>query len=72
MSAVQESFEVILSCSGQEVMNFVSERAAKVELYRDSSGGGVHVYFEIHGAQAEAVVTFEPEIKCHWWLLRTA
>lgn len=70
-SAVQESFEVVLYCARQEVINFVSERTTKIELYRDSSGAGVRAYFDVSGVQAEAIVTLEPEIKCRWWLIRT-
>lgn len=70
-SAIQESFQILLYCGGQEVVNFVSERTTKMELYRDSSGSGLRVHFEVSGVQAEAIVTLEPTIKCRWWLIRT-
>ena len=69
-SAVQKTFELLLYCSGHEVINLVSERTTKIELYRDSSGDGVRACFDIDGAQAEAIVTLAPEIKCRWWLIR--
>lgn len=69
-SAVQESFEVIVFCLGQEIINIVSERTEKVELYRDSTGRGLRASFEISGMQAEAVVILEPKVSCRWWLIK--
>lgn len=69
-SAVAGSFQVILRCSGKELMTVSSDRARLVEIRHDKSGSGVHVIFDVRDGTSEATVILEPELRCHWWTLR--
>lgn len=70
-SAVTESFQVVLRCSGREVATISSEKVKSIELRRDGSGSGVYVVFDIGGVTSEAWVKLEPELNCRWWTLRS-
>jgi hypothetical protein len=69
-SAVVKSFQVVMRYYDQELVTISSEKVQHIKLWRDQSGAGVRVVFDIHGVIAEAVVTLEPELFCHWWTLQ--
>jgi hypothetical protein len=71
-SAVSESFQVVLRCNGRDVVTISSEKARFVEIFNDDSGAGVRAVFDLRDVTSEAVVTFEPELGCRWWTLRSA
>lgn len=70
-SGAAESFQFRLECGGREVASLVSERAERIEFYREEGGSGIRAVFTIQGVNAEAIVILEPEISCRWWVLRT-
>lgn len=70
-SAVAESFQVALRCSGKELAKISSEKVKLIELRRDHAGSGVHVVFDVRDGTSEAIVTLEPDLHCHWWTLRS-
>ncbi|WP_137940383.1 hypothetical protein [Chitinivorax sp. B] len=70
-SAVAESFQVVLRCSGKELVRVSSERVQFIELQQDMSSFRVHVVFDVLDGASEVVVTLEPELHCHWWTLRS-
>lgn len=70
-SAVEASFQVVLRCADYEVATISSERVHRMEFFNDDTGAGIRVAFELADSTSEALVTFEPELRCHWWLLRS-
>lgn len=71
-SGVAESFQIVLRINERELINISSEKVNTIEIYSDKTGAGLRVIFDLAGAQAEALVTLEPDLHCHWWLLRTS
>jgi hypothetical protein len=69
-SAVELSFQVVLRCSGKELVTISSDKVKLIELSQAQKGSGVHVIFEVGDATSEAMVTLEPDLHCHWWTLR--
>ncbi|MEB2873017.1 MULTISPECIES: hypothetical protein [Pseudomonas] len=69
-SAVMQSFQVILRDSTQDIAVISSESVRSIELFRDVTGAGVRVVFEVCKSVSEARVMFEPEVSCRWWTLR--
>lgn len=70
-SAVSESFQVVLRCSGKEVATVSSEKAQSIEIWQEQSGSGIHVVFGINGVTSEAWINLEPELNFRWWTLRS-
>jgi len=70
-SAVAESFQAVLRLRDKELVTVSSEKARLIELWRNDSGSGVRVIFDVHGGTSEAVLTLEPDLHCHWWTLRS-
>ncbi|WP_200157352.1 hypothetical protein [Allochromatium vinosum] len=70
-SAVAKSFQVVLRCGGRELVSVSSEKVRLIKLRRDHSGSGIHVVFDVRDGTSEAVVTLEPDLRCHWWTLRS-
>lgn len=69
-SAVMESFQVVLKIAKHELAIISSENVKSIEVVRDGSEAGVRVVFDIYGSTSEAMVIFEPDLKCRWWALR--
>jgi hypothetical protein len=70
-SGVGESFQIVLRCGAHVIVTVSSERTSLIEIYRGNNGAGIRVVFEIEGVQSEALLILEPNIKCHWWTIRT-
>jgi hypothetical protein len=69
-SAVTESFQVVFQCAGRDVVTISSEKTRLIEIQSDDAGLRIHAIFDISGLASEAMVTFEPQLHCHWWALR--
>ena len=70
-SAVSESFQVILRCGGKEMITISSEGVRFIEIRNDQSDACVHVVFDAGSGTSEATLIMEPELHCHWWVLRS-
>lgn len=67
-SAVYESFQVIIRCSGKELATISGEGVRFIEIRNDLSGAGVHVVFDAGSGASEATLVMEPNLHCHWWV----
>ncbi|HDS1581221.1 TPA: hypothetical protein QEL15_003327 [Stenotrophomonas maltophilia] len=68
-SAVMRSFQVELRMAMHELAIISSEGVRSIEIVEDGSEAGVRVVFDICGSTSEAMITFEPELKCRWFTL---
>ena len=69
-SAAALSFQVVFRSSSREVMRVSSESLSRFEIRRDKSGSSLYLLFSFGEAWAEAIVTFDPELQCRWWILK--
>ena len=69
-SAVSKSFQVVLSCAGNEIATVSAEDVRNIEIRRNQKGHGVHVVFGKDEGISEAEVTLEPALHCLWWSLK--
>lgn len=68
-NAKNHSIQIIFRLSsGKELAVITSDKVSRINFKRDKFGAGIHVVFELDGLSSEAVVTFEPQLACHWWV----
>ena len=69
-SMIMKSFEAVLTgLSGRRLAIISSEGVKCINLWRDDTGAGLHVTFDIRGTTSEVCVTLEPDLSFCWWTL---
>jgi hypothetical protein len=69
-NAAMESFQVVLRCGGKKTVTISSERVKQIKIRKTHTGSNIQVIFDVREGTSEAVLSFEPELYCHWWSLR--
>lgn len=72
LSAIEESFGIILRFGDKEAMRVYSERLYSFRIWSQEASAGVHAIFQLGEAWAEATLTIYPEFRCNWQTLEGA
>lgn len=69
-SVIMKSFQAVLTDLSDRKLAVISSEGVKcINLWRDNTGAGIHVIFDIRGLISDARVTLEPDLSCCWWTL---